>query len=72
MDIDRELADEEWRKNWREKNERALVPKHRRNLRSTKDHSHATRLEWEVMRKKVRDIFGDAYLDGVPLRCSYD
>lgn len=72
MDIDRELADEQWRKEWRRKNERALIPEHRRTYTGTSQHDHGKRLEWELLRKQVRDVFGDAFLDGVPLRSSYE
>lgn len=68
MNIDRELADEQWRKEWREKNSRALVPEYRRQHNTSRHHDHSMRLEWEITRKKIRDVFGDAFLDGIPLR----
>lgn len=71
MDIDRELADEQWRRDWRKKNERALIPVYRR-MTTNSARDHGQRLEYETLRKNIRNIFGDAFLDGIPLRGTYE
>lgn len=65
--VQQELADYEWRKQWREKNARALGKAHIHKA-GDKGEAMKMRAEWERLRKLIRGKLGDVFLEGVPIR----